>query len=44
MVNIAEILGADRQQAMKELKDSLEFEIKLANVSTLHIKYLTFHV
>ncbi|XP_011494888.1 PREDICTED: membrane metallo-endopeptidase-like 1 isoform X1 [Ceratosolen solmsi marchali] len=33
MVDIAEILGADRQYAMKELKDSLEFEIKLANIS-----------
>lgn len=33
MVDIAEILGADRQQALHELKQSLEFEIKLANIS-----------
>lgn len=33
MVDIAEILGADREQAKIELKESLEFEIKLANVS-----------
>lgn len=33
MVDIAVILGADPDRASKELKESLEFEIKLANVS-----------
>ena len=32
-VDIAVLLGADRSRAEKELKESLEFEIKLANVS-----------
>lgn len=32
MVDIAVIFGADKQRATKELKDSLDFEIKLANV------------
>lgn len=35
MVDIAVILGADPDRAGKELKESLEFEIKLANVSHL---------
>lgn len=35
MVDIAVILGADPDRARKELKESLEFEIKLANVSHL---------
>lgn len=35
MVDIAVILGADPDRASKELKESLEFEIKLANVSHL---------
>lgn len=33
MVDIASLLGADRARAEVELKDSLQFEIKLANVS-----------
>ena len=33
MVDIAVILGANRSRAENELKESLEFEIKLANVS-----------
>lgn len=33
MVDIAVLFGADRDRAQKELKESLEFEIKLANVS-----------
>lgn len=33
MVDIAVILGANRERATRELMDSLEFEIKLANVS-----------
>lgn len=33
MVDIAVILGADPDRARKELRESLEFEIKLANVS-----------
>lgn len=32
MVDIAVIFGAERERATKELKDSLEFEMKLANV------------
>lgn len=33
MVDIAALLGADRARAEVELKDSLQFEMKLANVS-----------
>ncbi|KAF5303211.1 hypothetical protein FQA39_LY10124 [Lamprigera yunnana] len=33
VVDIAVIFGADKNVATKELKDSLEFEIKLANIS-----------
>ncbi|XP_014481617.1 PREDICTED: neprilysin-11 isoform X1 [Dinoponera quadriceps] len=33
MVDIAVILGAEPERAKKELKESLEFEIKLANIS-----------
>ncbi|XP_046670651.1 neprilysin-2 isoform X2 [Homalodisca vitripennis] len=33
MVDIAVLFGADRTRATKELKESLEFEIKLANIS-----------
>lgn len=33
MVDIAEILGADRKKASEELLESLKFEIKLANVN-----------
>lgn len=33
MVDIATLLGANRDRAEKELKESLEFEIKLANIS-----------
>ena len=45
MVDIAVILGADKARAKKELKESLEFEMKLANVrfpSSLHftLKFL----
>lgn len=32
MVDNAVIFGADRETAEKELKESLEFEMKLANV------------
>ena len=32
MVDIAVILGADKARAEKELKESLEFEMKLAKV------------
>lgn len=34
MVDVAETLGANREQAASELEESLEFEIKLAEVST----------
>lgn len=33
MVDIATLLGADRARAEVELKESLQFEMKLANVS-----------
>lgn len=32
MVDIAVIFGADRSRALKELKESVELEMKLANV------------
>lgn len=32
MVDIAVIFGADKESAKKELSESLEFEMKLANV------------
>ncbi|XP_044018489.1 neprilysin-2-like isoform X2 [Aphidius gifuensis] len=33
MIDIAEILGADKELAKQELRESLEFEMKLANIS-----------
>lgn len=33
MVDIAVLFGADRDRASRELKESLDFEILLANVS-----------
>lgn len=33
MVDIAVIFGADRTRALKELKETVEFEMKLANVT-----------
>lgn len=33
MVDIAVLFGADRQRAVKELKESLDFEISLAKIS-----------
>lgn len=32
MVDIAVLFGADRSRALKELKDAVELEMKLANV------------
>ena len=37
MLDIAVILGADKIRAQKELKESLDFEMKLANVSFLKV-------
>lgn len=37
MVEIAIIFGAEKEKAERELKESLEFEIKLANVSSNYI-------
>ena len=34
MVDIAVLYGANKTRAMKELKESLQFEMVLANVST----------
>lgn len=33
MVDIAVLFGADKERAVEELKESLAFEIRLANVS-----------
>ena len=35
MVDVAEILGANKDQAKKELSDVLKFEIEMAKVSNL---------
>lgn len=40
MVDIAVLFGAERERATKELKDSLEFEMKLANVSLIDFSFL----
>lgn len=37
IVDIATLLGADRARAEVELKESLQFEISLANVSSLYV-------
>jgi membrane metallo-endopeptidase-like protein 1 len=37
MVDVAVILGADRDRATDELRESLDFEISLANVSAFFI-------
>lgn len=39
MVDLAVILGADRERAQEELRETLELEMKLANVS-FSIDYL----
>ena len=49
MVDIAVILGADKIRAEEELKESLEFEMKLANVgfssiSFINKPYIEFYV
>jgi membrane metallo-endopeptidase-like protein 1 len=36
MVDIAVLFGADKERAASELKESLSFEIKLANVSVIN--------
>ena len=35
-VGLAELLGANRTRAEEELKESIEFEIQIANVSRLN--------
>ena len=43
MVDIAVIYGADRSRAERELMESLEFEMKLANVSCrLHAQAVSY--
>ena len=37
LVDIAVILGADPERASKEIRESVEFEMKLANVSLLTV-------
>lgn len=44
MVDIAEILGADRADALIQLNDSLIFEMKLANVSYALIFFLLLNI
>lgn len=39
MVDIAVIYGAERQRAERELLESLEFEIALANVNPAKLNY-----
>ena len=41
-VKLAEILGADPQAARAQLKDSLMFEIQIANVSKLFVVTILF--
>ena len=36
-VGLATLLGADRDRALKEQTEALEFEIKLANVSIIKL-------
>ena len=43
MVDIAVILGAHKERAMTELKESLLFEMKLANVRNTHLNS-SYHV
>lgn len=42
-VDIAVMFGADRTCAERELKDALDFEVALANVSYTAFYYLTFN-
>lgn len=42
MTEVAVLLGADRNSAANELSDVIEFEKKLANVSTLKINLCGF--
>ena len=37
MINVAVLLGADREEATREMQNVLDFEIKLANVSLLPV-------
>lgn len=37
MVDVAILFGADRERAVKELRESLDFEIALANVSFYYV-------
>ena len=41
--SVAVLLGADRKTAEKELKESLEFEIKLAHASQVETKQDIFN-
>lgn len=42
LVNVAELFGANRSQATKELRESVLFEIKLANASSLFVLFIYF--
>lgn len=42
MVDMAVLFGADKDVAKSELRESLDFEIALANVSWLHAKLRKF--
>lgn len=39
MVDMAVIFGAERNRAETELRESLDFEISLANVSALRLRF-----
>lgn len=41
MVDIASVLGADKEKAKKELKEVVEFEIELAKVPYLIFVYFS---
>lgn len=38
MIDIAVLFGADKNRAIRELKQVVEFEMQLANVSTIYYK------
>lgn len=42
MVDMSVLFGAKKEVALKELRESLEFEMALANVSTTYRKGITF--
>ena len=43
LVNVATLLGAERNRAKREMKELIEFEIELASVSWV-VRYASFFV